>query len=841
MYPVRAIEYRPTSVLVAILLFGSLLLAACGDETPTPRIEKEMPRDRALYLGNVDGWPDLYTVNFDGKATGRLTESAEAEFGATWSPDGRRIAYTALNGDQAAGDYYKGPQVVTIDADGKNRKVVATDAFNPQWSPDGSKILVTRLSPTTKVPAATAEATPTPLVPRPFRSSGDSAEAQKLKASLYVVQADGSNSKNPLLLMESGLYGDWSPDGRRIAYVGGSGDIDKPRSLHVANSDGSGKVNLSEKVKLTGQDILFVKWSPDGLTLAFTAIDAQRDKAALWKVSPEGNTPRRITDYNGSGNDFYTLTWSYADYYNPAPRMRLAPVWSPNSRLLTFADGSSRVAVSEADTGNTRFFTVGNASVGQDKDAVMGVSWLNDNRRLLVERASAGRNALVGQANNYIFDWFDETLEVLDISTKGTTPLGNGHAFFASTCCGFDTLNMGAANASPTTRPAPSLPQIAGATPEGKLVLIGGIGTRYLSVVDLDKGQRYPISSGAFRGLDVSISPDGKRLVFIEVGDQYNSTIYLSGIDGKQRLKLSEGVGEPDDLTQVVRWSPDGKMLAFQALGSDKTLKPGLYVVSLDQTGAETPAPRLITSEAVTAFDWSPDSRSIAFKLDGNQYELYTVQVDNPQSTTKLLSRLGSVNRNFSSLNKGLIWSPDGSTIALAGLGTFSRYAIWLVTPDGKTREIASTSAIRLINGFTTDGSRLLITTANYNQTTDIQMLTLSSGNWRSYGPGSSPQIDSSGQYVAVFSRHDNTRYGSGDTSILQRMTVIKLATGQQSDTELLYPPYYSFRARFFDWSPNQPILAYYENNTIWGIGPDMKNTSPIARAMGLERLIWVK
>nr|MCU0256305.1 hypothetical protein [Vicinamibacterales bacterium] len=82
---------------------------------------------------------DLWMVATDGsEPPRRLTSSPGGEGSPAWSPDGRRLAFTARReGDEAS-------QVYVIDLRGGEAQRVTsltTGARAPKWSPDGSAIL----------------------------------------------------------------------------------------------------------------------------------------------------------------------------------------------------------------------------------------------------------------------------------------------------------------------------------------------------------------------------------------------------------------------------------------------------------------------------------------------------------------------------------------------------------------------------------------------------------------------------------------------------------------------------------------------------------------------------
>jgi dipeptidyl aminopeptidase/acylaminoacyl peptidase len=126
---------------------------------------------------------------------------------------------------------------------------------------------------------------------------------------LVVVDPDGSD---PVTIVTDVLEpdgADWSPDGSRIGYAAQTRPFEPGSSrVFIASVDGSGARQI-------GDEDLRVRepsWSPDGSTLAFGA--NRPDAPGIWQLylmDADGTNVRQISDVRGNGFAFVTVDWSH--------------------------------------------------------------------------------------------------------------------------------------------------------------------------------------------------------------------------------------------------------------------------------------------------------------------------------------------------------------------------------------------------------------------------------------------------------------------------------------------------------------------------------------------------
>ena len=186
----------------------------------------------------------------------------------------------------------------------------------------------------------------------------------------------------------------------------------------------------------------------------------------------------------------------------------------------------------------------------------------------------------------------------------------------------------------------------------GRILVIGAHNRNELSVVDV-KSQRIASYLPALNARRINISKDGQWVAWLSTAD---GSLWRSRFDGTQRLQLTS----PPMRISGVRWSPDGRTLAFAGRQLNKHYR--IYLISAD--GGR---PELLLGDQRNQLDpsWSPDGKSLAFgrppEYGGDDSTQKVIEIVDRQS--KSVRQLPGSIGLFSPR-----WSPDGRYIAAISL-----------------------------------------------------------------------------------------------------------------------------------------------------------------------------
>ena len=374
----------PALALMALVLLAASM-SACDEALPTPT-----PAPTAAPTPTQAPTPTptpvpTSTTPIGGSADSDSTPPGEAIFSCSpfmghmldytphvllWTPDGSHLVFSY------------GSVIWTVDEQGARLRMVLDanpvdlylfslgfvdflHGFHADLSPDGAQLAYTSCQfPTEYQDPAMVQAV--------IDQNGQEwYERDIYNYEIAVTGLDGGSQQRITHRHSINHYPVWSPDGDRIAFIGGGGSLYKGY-LYTMSPDGSDV----QSAGLVDMDIAHVPpvWSPDGRRLAFVAsegVSFAPKRRNVHTVRPDGSELVKVGEMGA-------LRFAYS-------RLTAAPTWSPDGERLAFQGfNGEELAIYTVRFDGSDLRPVWNGNDDIYPKSVSQVSWSPDGSELLI-------------------------------------------------------------------------------------------------------------------------------------------------------------------------------------------------------------------------------------------------------------------------------------------------------------------------------------------------------------------------------------------------------------------------------------------------------------------------
>ena len=232
----------------------------------------------------------------------RLGSDGQGAASIRWSPDGQWIAFTGRVGDSSG--------VAIARANGTDIRLVATtkgtNAVLPRagnrlsWSPDGKRLAFTNTAPG---PEADANGDPmviTRYAYKPTASEGLTRFNDNRRTHIYVADIATRQVKQLTTGNRDEHSIAWAPNGEEILYAANP-EADPDRVFHLDIYAVNAATGKSRTVEHTKTVLTQPTWSPDGKSIAylgtkreFQSSETNMENAHVWVANADGSNKKEI-------------------------------------------------------------------------------------------------------------------------------------------------------------------------------------------------------------------------------------------------------------------------------------------------------------------------------------------------------------------------------------------------------------------------------------------------------------------------------------------------------------------------------------------------------------------
>ena len=397
---------RRTASLSALLLLLSPVLL---DARPLGSTDLYKMRSAGSVSLSPDGTRIAYTVENNGptgrpyrqlylatlplgEAT-RVGGEADRAGGATWSPDGKLIAFTGRM------DGKSGLHVANADGTGIRFLTEVTDTNSPltfegstlDWSPDGKQIAFVSTVPGPE----TKDATGDPIVItrylyKPDAGEGNTRFNDNRRREVFIIDAAGGTPRALTTGPREYHSIDWSPDGREILAVSNL-DHDPDYFYNqdlVAISPATGAIR---RITATESAEYQPEYSPDGKQIVFlgtkrglTDLETTMEDTHVWVMNADGTGRREIGSVIDNRQSNHSFSPDGASVYFTA-------LDRGHVRLHRVALGAGKAETVISDPGS-----VGGYAVARNGSIVYAFTGLSDLAQLFIRETNTPAPARKG-------------------------------------------------------------------------------------------------------------------------------------------------------------------------------------------------------------------------------------------------------------------------------------------------------------------------------------------------------------------------------------------------------------------------------------------------------------
>jgi len=474
--------------------------------------------------------------------------------------------------------------------------------------------------------------------------------------------------------------GEFSPDGKMIAY---SNATSGSRDIWIKQTDSGESIQVT-KDSFDNENPF---WSPSGSEIAFFSersgeTEGGESTTGIWRIPILGGTPKLITAVKDASAQLRSWSKSGKIYYESGNNLFAADVSTGETKQITKFLKKEPKAQS--------------FSVSEDERSLAFARKLEKEWEIVISPISGENPTRIGKPEKSFGNivWHPDNKRILYSSRKDNT-----YQIFVANRDDTEPIQI-----TSTERDS----KVVDISPDGKMILIGSAKEESnLWRIKTDASEETAIASSIDSELWSSASPDNKRIAFQSIKNlsQGNNlkrgSILVKDLESEgQALKVIEKGFLPV-------WSPDGNKIAFSRAEEGKS-----QIWLVEESGGKE---QMLTSGGIplvrysvspynrtesSEFDWSPDSKSIAYISDRNGFSNVWLVGADGSGDVQITDNKDENLRMYCPL-----WSASGEKIAYytqtrkRNADGKSMRGIWMVTTQSKEANKVSemSSWVRLI------------------------------------------------------------------------------------------------------------------------------------------------